>query len=304
MRAVMAAAMVGALGVYFTHLEVVPVSGRRRFNCFGEESMRLLGQLQYEALMEEAKEQGQRFLPDYDPRTVIVRHVMRRLIPVSGMADGEGEWEIRVIDDAKTANAFVLPGGKVFVFSGIFAIARSEDALAAVLGHELAHNLANHHGERASSAIGTTMLLTSAFLLTAGLAYFVLRPVVNVVFNSPMSRLQETEADYIGLMLMAEACYDPAQAADFWRRMEQAQQSEPPEWTSTHPSVRNHPPLPPLPFPPGLTIVPVLTGYRISTGSRRSRSGCQRLWKRGARAPVTAPRALLKSSSGLCGKAS
>ncbi|EFX04311.1 GPI anchored peptidase m48 [Grosmannia clavigera kw1407] len=236
MRAVMVVAMVGALGVYFTHLEVVPVSGRRRFNCFGEDSMRLLGEIQYEALMEEAREQGQRFLPDYDPRAVVVRHVMRRLIPVSGMSDGEGEWEIRVIDDARMANAFVLPGGKVFVFSGIFAIARSEDALAAVLGHELAHNLANHHGERASSAIGTTILLTSAFLLTAGLAYFVLRPVVDLVFNSPMSRLQESEADYIGLMLMAEACYDPAQAADFWRRMDLAQKTDTPEWTSTHPS--------------------------------------------------------------------
>ncbi|OAA67972.1 GPI anchored peptidase m48 [Niveomyces insectorum RCEF 264] len=236
MRTVVIVAAVGALLFYFTHQEVVPVSGRRRFNCFGEDTMRMLGDMQYEELMEEAKKQHQRFLPDYDPRTIIVRHVMRRLIPVSGMANNEGDWEICVIDDPHTANAFVLPGGKVFVYSGIFNIARNEDAVAAVLGHELAHNLANHHGERASSAIGSTILLTSAFLLTGGLAYFVLRPVIDLVFNSPMSRLQESEADYIGLMLMAEACFDPAQAADFWRRMDQAQQVQPPEWISTHPS--------------------------------------------------------------------
>lgn len=59
------------------------------------------------------------------------------------------------------------------------------------------------------------MLLTSAFFLSAGLAYFVLRPVIDLAFNTPMSRRQESEADYIGLMLMAEACYDPAQAAEF-----------------------------------------------------------------------------------------
>lgn len=237
MQTVMVVAAVGALLFYFTHLEVVPVSGRRRFNCFGEDAMRMLGEMQYEELMEEAKAQNQRFLPDYDPRTIVVRHVMARLIPASGMPNNPGDWEIVVIDDPNTVNAFVLPGGKVFVFSGIFGVARNEDAVAAVLGHELAHNLANHHGERASSAVGSTILLTSAFLLTAGLAYFVLRPVIDLVFNTPMSRRQESEADFIGLMLMAEACFDPSQAAEFWRRMDQAQKVQPPEWISTHPSV-------------------------------------------------------------------
>lgn len=237
MRTVMIVAVVGALLFYFTHLEVVPVSGRQRFNIFGENSMRLLGEVQYEELMQEAKAQNQRFLPDYDPRTIVVRNVMSRLIPVSAMPNNPGDWEIVVIDDPGTVNAFVLPGGKVFVYSGIFGVARNEDAVAAVLGHELAHNLANHHGERVSSAVGSTILLTSAFLLTAGLAYFVLQPVIELVFNTPMSRKQESEADFIGLMLMAEACFNPAEAAEFWRRMDMAQKIQPPEWISTHPSV-------------------------------------------------------------------
>lgn len=158
MQTVVILSVVGALLFYFTHLEVVPVSGRRRFNYFSDETMIKLGKVQYEQLLEEAKANGQRFLPDYDPRTIIVRHVMARLIPVSGMSNNPGDWEIVVIDDPRTANAFVLPGGKVFVYSGIFSVARNEDAVATVLGHELAHNLANHHGERASSAIGSTIL--------------------------------------------------------------------------------------------------------------------------------------------------
>ncbi|KJR82930.1 peptidase [Sporothrix schenckii 1099-18] len=237
MQTVMVVAAVAALLFYFSHMELVPVSGRRRFNCFSEDSMKMLGDMQYEQLMQEARAQSQRFLPAYDPRTLVVRNVMSRLIPVSGMSDNPGDWEIVVIDDPSTVNAFVLPGGKVFVYSGIFAVARNEDAIAAVLGHELAHNLANHHGERASSAVGTTMLLASAFVLTAGLSYFILQPVVELVFNTPMSRLQESEADLIGLMLMAEACFDPSQAVEFWRRMDQAQKVQPPEWISTHPSV-------------------------------------------------------------------
>ncbi|CAK7197621.1 metalloendopeptidase [Sporothrix eucalyptigena] len=236
MQTVMVIAAVGALLFYFTHLEVVPVSGRRRFNCFGEDSMKLLGEMQYEELMQEAKAQRQRFLPNYDPRTMVVKNVMSRLIPVSGMPNNPGDWEIVVIDDQSMANAFVLPGGKVFVFSGIFSMARNEDAVAAVLGHELAHNLANHHGERASSALGSTILVASTFFLTAGLSYFVLKPVIELVFNTPMSRKQESEADFIGLMLMAEACFDPSEAAKFWYRMDQAQTLQPPEWISTHPS--------------------------------------------------------------------
>ncbi|EPE04912.1 mitochondrial metalloendopeptidase oma1 [Ophiostoma piceae UAMH 11346] len=230
MQSVVIFSAVGALLFYFSHLEVVPVSGRRRFNYFSDSTMRMLGEMQYEQLLEEAQRSGQRFLSDYDPRTVVVRHVMSRLIPVSGMSNSPGDWEIVVIDDPNTANAFVLPGGKVFVYSGIFSAARNEDAVATVLGHELAHNLANHHGERASSAIGSTILSWSAFFLTAGLSYFVLSPVINLVFNAPMSRKQESEADFIGLMLMAEACFDPSQALGFWQRMDQEQQLQPPEW--------------------------------------------------------------------------
>ncbi len=144
---------------------------------------------------------------------------------------------------ADTQNAFVLPGGKVFVFSGILRTTRSDSGLAAVLGHEIAHNLADHVGERMSSSIGTNLLMWSMIILSAPFGGLPLLMqvfgwgVMDIAFGMPMGRRQESEADYIGLMMMAEACYDPREAVNFWARMEKEQQAQPPEWLSTHPSV-------------------------------------------------------------------
>lgn len=133
----------------------------------------------------------------------------------------------------------------MFVFSGLLPIARNEHGLATVLGHEIAHNLAGHVAERMSGQIGTNILLYSLIFLTGGLAIlgtqFFGGWALDLLFSRPMGRMQESEADYIGLMMMAEACYDPQQALGFWQRMERAQQGEPPEWLSTHPSVRISP---------------------------------------------------------------
>ncbi|KAF3344458.1 Oryzin [Verticillium dahliae VDG1] len=142
-------------------------------------------------------------------------------------------------------NAFVLPGGKVFVHSGILRATRTEAGLAAVLGHEIAHNMASHVGERMSGSIGINILLYSFYALSYAIpgGIFLIHSLggglLDMVFSMPMSRMQESEADYIGLMLMAEACYDPREAVGFWQRMEAASRSqgeEVPELMSTHPS--------------------------------------------------------------------
>jgi predicted Zn-dependent protease len=192
-------------------------------------------------LHRELEQKGVRVLPGWDPRTVRVKRVMARLVPFSGMVDED--WEVFVVNDDSTANAFVLPGGKVFVFSGILGIARNDSGLATVLGHEIAHNLADHHSERLSQDVGASIVLYSLVILGG---VFGLGPLImhffggrflDVAFGFPMSRLQESEADYIGLMMMAEACYDPQEAASFWARMERASGQEVPEWMSTHPTV-------------------------------------------------------------------
>lgn len=235
------AVSVAAAGVfYYINIQTVPVSGRRRFNCYSEAKVRATGEAQAKRIEWELERAGGRFLDDWDWRTRLVRKVMSRLIPVSGMEDSE--WEIRVIDDPNKANAFVLPGGKVFVFSGLIPIARNEHGMAAVLGHEIAHNLAEHVAERMSSQLGVNILLYSLISLTGGIGLLITtwlgNAMLDLVFSRPMGRRQEAEADYIGLMMMAEACYDPREALGFWERMKKMHEGEPPEWMSTHPSVR------------------------------------------------------------------
>ena len=201
--------------------------------------MKATGEAQARRIEWEVWRAGGRFLDDWDWRMRLVKRVMERLIPVSGMEDAK--WEIKVIDDPHTANAFVLPGGKVFVHSGLIPVARNEHGLAAVLGHEIAHNLAEHVGERMSSQLGANILLYSLITLTGGIGILVTswmgNAILDLVFSRPMGRRQEAEADYIGLMMMAEACYDPREALGFWQRMKKMSEQEPPEWMSTHPSV-------------------------------------------------------------------
>ncbi|KAK4104171.1 hypothetical protein N658DRAFT_245316 [Parathielavia hyrcaniae] len=241
-----------ALIFYFAHLETVPVSGRTRFNVYSADSVRRAGDVEYRRLLWDLERGGVVLLPAWDPRAVRVRRVMERLIPFSGLAEEEGgegrkkEWEVYVVDDARTANAFVLPGGRVFVFSGILGLAGNDSGLATVLGHEIAHNLAGHHGERLSQDVGASIALWSlvilggAFGLGPFLMHFFGSRFVDVAFGLPMSRMQEREADYIGLMMMAEACYDPREAPKFWARMQMATKGEEvPEWMSTHPTNTN-----------------------------------------------------------------
>ncbi|KAL2255052.1 hypothetical protein VTK26DRAFT_4239 [Humicola hyalothermophila] len=197
--------------------------------------------MEHRRLLHELEQRGVRILPAWDPRTARVRRVLERLLPFSGMSDKDG-WEVFVVDDPGTANAFVLPGGKVFVFSGILPLARNDSGLATVLGHEIAHNLADHVAERLSQDIGASIVLYSLVILGGvfGLGPLIMHMfgprLMDVAFGYPMSRLQESEADYIGLMMMAEACYDPNEAVHFWARMERAAGQGVPEWMSTHPT--------------------------------------------------------------------
>ncbi|KAI9691734.1 MAG: hypothetical protein M1822_007806 [Bathelium mastoideum] len=177
-------------------------------------------------------------LPDWDSRTRAVRNVLQRLIPAVGMDDLK--WEVHVID-SEEPNAFVIPGGKVFVFTGLLPIANTQSRLATVLAHEIAHVLARHTAERASTSYALYMpLLGLCYLL--GLPDIVSRLSIDLVLDKPGSRTQEAEADYIGMMLMAQACFDPDEAVELWLRMEREEKRRggtPPQFLSTHPSSHN-----------------------------------------------------------------
>jgi len=150
-------------------------------------------------------------------------------------------WEFNVVNDP-TVNAFCMPGGKVVVFTGILKVTQNEDALAVVMGHEVAHALANHGNERMSQMLAAQLGLTSLQVAMANkpaqtrelvLAAAGLGTQVGVLL--PFSRKHESEADEIGLYLMAMAGYNPEEAAPFWGRMNRLGGAAPPEFLSTHP---------------------------------------------------------------------
>lgn len=136
------------------------------------------------------QEFGNRLMPKYTDEYKMVARVMKRLIPHSGL-EGE-EWEVHVINDPMK-NAFVIPGGKVFVFRGILDVAKSDEGLAAVLGHEIAHNVAHHAAERISLNVWMFPLVLIAWMfgIDPGIGNFLL----NLTFELPGSRAQESEAD-------------------------------------------------------------------------------------------------------------
>lgn len=224
--------LAGVCGVWYIYnLETVPVSGRRRFNCLSQNMEKWLGQMTLEQLVNEY--QG-RILPETSKEHRMALRVMDRLVPHCGLADQQ--WELRVIQDDAQKNAFVLPGGKVFLFTGMLEFCRDEDGLAAVLGHEIAHNVAHHSGEQASRSLILFPLGLVAFAL-GGVDPSLWRFITGLAFTLPGSRKQEEEADYIGLLMMAESCYDPRAALRLWASMEQAEKGkEPPQIMSTHPS--------------------------------------------------------------------
>jgi len=149
-------------------------------------------------------------------------------------------WEYNLVDD-ETVNAWCMPGGKIVFYTGILPIAQNEAGVAAIMGHEVAHALANHGQQRMSSAqlqqIGAVGVgVATANNENAALfnQAYGLASTVGVML--PFSRKHETEADRIGLTLMAIAGYDPLIGAQIWQRMSQAGGGAPPEFLSTHPA--------------------------------------------------------------------
>ncbi|KAJ3087324.1 hypothetical protein HK102_011357, partial [Quaeritorhiza haematococci] len=192
--------------------------------------------LSKQAYAEIMMQYGNAILPANHPYSRFVRKVAERIIKVSGMNDLS--WEVYVVNSPQR-NAFVLPGGKIFVFTGILPIVGDEDGMAAVLGHEIAHQVARHSAEKLSylKVLIFFQLVLSLFMDP--------RLIFNRVFLEfglmmPFSRKMESEADYIGLKLMAQACYDPRVAITMWERMKLADKlgggNANFEYLSTHPS--------------------------------------------------------------------
>jgi metalloendopeptidase OMA1, mitochondrial len=214
----------------------VPVTGRHQILLLSEGDERQMGLSAYQEVLKKSR------LSSDPVATEQVRRVGRRIAEATGRTDYK--WEFNLIED-KQANAFCLPGGKVAVYSGILPITRDDAGLAAVLGHEVAHAIARHGGERVSQGLLVQVGLAATQVALARNDPGTVRQVTallgagtTVGLLLPWSRTQESEGDHLGLIYMAKAGYDPHAARDLWVRMAEASRgsSRPPEFLSTHPS--------------------------------------------------------------------
>ncbi|XP_043820014.1 metalloendopeptidase OMA1, mitochondrial isoform X2 [Dromiciops gliroides] len=235
---------------YFTHLEESPVTGRKKLLVLGKEQFMMLSQMEYEAWMEEFKND---LLTEKDPRYLAVKKVLQHLVEsnkdIPGISDFK--WIIHLVDKP-AINAFVLPNGQVFVFTGLLEAVTDIHQLTFLLGHEIAHAVLGHAAEKAS-LVHLWDFLSLIFLVMiwavcprdslAVLGQWIQSKLKEYVFDRPYSRTLEVEADKVGLQFAAKACVDVRASSVFWQQLELADRilGDPklPEWLSTHPSHEN-----------------------------------------------------------------
>jgi predicted Zn-dependent protease len=149
------------------------------------------------------------------------------------------QWSVQVIDEPKTVNAWCMAGGRMAIYTGLIKqVDPTDDELAQVMGHEIAHALANHTAERMSTAMAANAGIIAAGLLSdkPGQTMVLAAAAATVAIKLPNSRTSENEADQIGIELAAKAGYDPRAAVTLWQKMAKVGGSSPPEFMSTHPS--------------------------------------------------------------------
>ena len=212
-----------------------PYTGRRQLLMTSEGSETRMGYQAFQQIKHQYK-----LSRDPDANALVTK-VGRRIADAAQRPDYR--WEFVVLE-GKEANAFCLPGGKVGIFTGIFKYTRNEPGMATVISHEVAHALARHAGERLSQSmlaqaggigLGAALGGVGGVAGTAIMQGYSLGTQLGILL--PYSRTQESEADHVGLILMAKAGYDPAQALEFWKRMMTNDKgAKLPQFMSTHPN--------------------------------------------------------------------
>lgn len=211
-------------------------TGRRQLVALPESQMEELGS---QAFGEMKQKQKVATDPKQNQYVSCIANAIIAVLP------GKETWEVVVFQD-DSANAFALPGRKIGVHTGLLKIARTQDQLAAVIGHEVGHVLAHHGNERASQELAAQGILVAGATVAStvfdrnstgfqvGMAAVGLGAQYGVLM--PFGRAHESEADVIGLDLMSQAGFNPQESVTLWRNMAEANKGEPPQWLSTHPS--------------------------------------------------------------------
>ena len=241
-----AVSTVGLIGyTYYAYLDEVPLTHRKRWIATSPQWEANMGDQEYRKLLKQFQAKGQVLPPDHRA-SMTVQRVGSSIAKAAKKFAAEHElthssnapYTYTVVRD-DMANAFVLPNNHVFVMTGLFKYLKNEDDLAAVIGHECAHNLARHAGEKISGSLVVNMIARLSLLIDPSGAFMtIFLPATALLRDLPHSRTQETEADQIGLYLSAEACYDPRAAKRVFAAMKQGldKAGSPPEFMSTHPS--------------------------------------------------------------------
>jgi len=232
--------------VFIYSCATVPVTGRKQLDLVSSSEINAMSASQYQEVIKKGP------LSTNAEQTEMIKRVGARIqkgveqyMASKGWSDQLAgfKWEFNLIQDDKTVNAWCMPGGKVAFYTAILPICKDENGVAVVMGHEVAHAIANHGRERMSqglieqlglsslsAAMGQNPSATSQlFMQAVGMG--------SEIGMLKFSRTHESEADHIGLIFMAMAGYDPNNAPAFWKRMVEMNKGEkPPEFLSTHPS--------------------------------------------------------------------
>lgn len=230
----------------FASCRMVPLTGRKQINLVPDAMITAMALTEYDSIVKYSAT-----LTPFDARAQMVtrvgmkiQHAVESYMQQNNMGNDlkNFNWAYNTIDD-KAVNAWCMPGGKVVVYTGLLPYTQNENALALVMGHEIAHAIARHGNERLSQGL---LVSLGGVVLQKALkekkqqtqAIFLGLYVVgsNLALALPNSRMQESEADQLGLIFAAMAGYNPDEAIPFWQRMNTGNKNKVPEFLSTHPS--------------------------------------------------------------------
>ena len=216
-----------------------PISGRSQLVLVSEEQAQASSTQAYTQTLSEAQKKGK--LSSDAALNKRVKRITDRLIVQAGnmyAPSREWKWSVAVIDEP-TLNAWCMPGGKMAIYTGIISkLTLSDDEIAQIMGHEIAHALLGHGRERMSRAIAMQGGMTLGSIV-AGRDLSILAPVADVALTLPNSRENESEADRYGIELAARAGFNPRAAVRLWEKMSAASGNGPPQFLSTHPAPGN-----------------------------------------------------------------
>lgn len=224
----------------------VPITGRSQLNLIPGSSMLSMSLQQYDQFLKEHKVSSNKEQTAMVKRVgERVKNAVERYFASSGLQGllADYQWEFNLVED-KQVNAWCMPGGKVVVYSGLLPVAKDDAGLAVVMGHEIAHAIAEHGNERMSQgllaqmggvALSTALSKQPAATQQLWMSVYGAGSQYGAIL--PYGRMQESEADHLGLVFMTMAGYDPNEAIPFWERMAAGKSGQaPPEFLSTHPS--------------------------------------------------------------------